>query len=633
MLFVGQTGFAQQCNIAVTISSDGWGDATTWELRDGSNTVVLSGGTYEDDFSDTQNYNAIDPPYTLSITIDDFGWCDNSIDYVVTVGGNPDISGTVDAVCGDVFTWNIPLNADLTACIPACPAPTGLTASVTATTADLGWTGTGDFDIKWGTSGFDVGTAGTLVTEASNPYNLGGLTTNTTYDFYVRQDCDGDFSDWVGPFSFEPSNSVSIGTGESTNMNIPVYTYFGYNASQQIVTASELGNPGTKQITKIRWYIGSNANLMSSSDNWQVYLGNTTKTDFSSNTDWILAGDMTQVFSGTVTAVNASWMEITLSSTFIYTGNNLVVTVSEVEPGYGGNYSSNTTFGSYTSASNTGIYIRNDSSPYNFANSPGTGTRTNILARLQIELSEPPSCLPPTALTASNLTYNSADLGWVSDGDTFDVKWGVSGFDVEEEGTLIEDFADGATLSGLNSNTAYQFYVRNNCGGDLSGWAGPFEFTTLCEAITALPYIENFDTYGTGSNAFPDCWERPVTYTSGSVWPSIIGVAGSSAPNSLRFQSAVGTPTYAVSPAFVEDIHNLRVKFNLRKEGSSSGSIDVGVMSNPDDLNTFELIQTINPTETTFIEYTINLNNTTLSGANNYIAFRHNSNSGSWYYG
>ncbi|MGE4346476.1 MAG: hypothetical protein AB7D46_03570, partial [Flavobacteriaceae bacterium] len=44
MLFMGQMGFAQECNISVTISSDGYGDATTWELRDGSNTIVLSGG-------------------------------------------------------------------------------------------------------------------------------------------------------------------------------------------------------------------------------------------------------------------------------------------------------------------------------------------------------------------------------------------------------------------------------------------------------------------------------------------------------------------------------------------------------------------------------------------------------------
>src|SRR5690606_28065956 len=266
--------------------------------------------------------------------------------------------------------------------------------------------------------------------------------------------------------------------GVNTNTDIPVYTYYGYNASQQIVTASELGNPGTKQITKIRWYVDGNADLMSSSDNWQVYLGNTTKTDFTSNTDWVLAGDMTQVFSGTVTAVNASWMEITLSSTFVYTGDNLVVAVNEVEPGYAGSFSANTTFGSYTSATNTGIYIRNDSSPYNFTNSPGTGTRTNTLARLQIELSEPPSCLPPTALTAANLTYGSADLGWISDGEQFDIKWGTPGFDVEEEGALEEDFVSGATLSGLEAETTYEFYVRQNCGEEMSDWAGPYSFYT-----------------------------------------------------------------------------------------------------------------------------------------------------------
>ena|SRR5690606_40218186 len=71
MLFMGQMGFAQQCEIAVTISSDGWGDVTTWELVDGDNNVVLNGGEYDDGFEDTQNYTAINPPYSLKIVIDD----------------------------------------------------------------------------------------------------------------------------------------------------------------------------------------------------------------------------------------------------------------------------------------------------------------------------------------------------------------------------------------------------------------------------------------------------------------------------------------------------------------------------------------------------------------------------------
>src|SRR5690606_32850558 len=159
MLFMGQMGFAQQCEIAVTISSDGWGDATTWELLDGDNNVVLSGGGYSNGFEDTQTYTAINPPYALSITIDDFGWCDNEIDYVVTVGGVLDISGTVEAVCDDSFTWDFPLVSDLTACIPACPAPTAFQVTgVTPATASLSWSGTGNFIVEYGLSGFTQGT-------------------------------------------------------------------------------------------------------------------------------------------------------------------------------------------------------------------------------------------------------------------------------------------------------------------------------------------------------------------------------------------------------------------------------------------------------------------------------------------
>jgi len=96
-----------------------------------------------------------------------------------------------------------------------------------------------------------------------------------------------------------------------------------------------------------------------------------------------------------------------------------------------------------------------------------------------------PSCLEPTTLTAVP-TSNSAVLGWTSDGDTFDIKWGTTGFDFETEGTLVEDFANGGTLSGLTPATAYQFYVRQDCGGgDLSAWAGPYSFSAVCEAPDA----------------------------------------------------------------------------------------------------------------------------------------------------
>ena len=253
------------------------------------------------------------------------------------------------------------------------------------------------------------------------------------------------------------------------------------------------------------------------------------------------------------------------------------------------------------------------------------------------DVGDPPTCLKPTNIAASNLTVNSADVNWTEAGtaSSWDVEYGQDGF-ARGDGTMVSGLTSSSySIIGLDTSTAYDVYVRADCGaGDESFWSGPMSFRTLCDVVSNLPYLENFDTYGTGSAAFPACWGRPVTYTSsGTTWPSIVSRTGtSSAPNALKFQSAVGTPTYAVSPPYAEDIDNLRVQFMLKREGTSSGTIDVGVMSDATDISTFELVATINPSNNDFIEYVFDLDQVTLSGSGNFIALRHNSISASWYY-
>src|SRR5690606_13148923 len=127
----------------------------------------------------------------------------------------------------------------------------------------------------------------------------------------------------------------------------------------------------------------------------------------------------------------------------------------------------------------------------------------------------------------------------------------------------------------------------------------------------------------------PNCWSRPVIYEG---FPSIVS-SPSVSSNSLKFRAATDEPTYAVSPAFAEDINNLRVRFYLRREGDNSGTIDVGVMSDPTDISTFELVQTIDQEEEdVFEEYMVYFNTTELTGGNNYIAIRQNSDAQNWYY-
>jgi len=125
-----------------------------------------------------------------------------------------------------------------------------------------------------------------------------------------------------------------------------------------------------------------------------------------------------------------------------------------------------------------------------------------------------PTCLIPADLTASNITINSADLGWTESNTVpataWDVEWGTAGF-TQGTGAMVVATADNPyNLSGLSDNTSYEFYVRSNCSAtDSSTWVGPFEFTTveiLTEPCTPTAgtststYIDNFSTTNGASN-------------------------------------------------------------------------------------------------------------------------------------
>ncbi|NJN78325.1 MAG: hypothetical protein HC803_08370, partial [Saprospiraceae bacterium] len=125
----------------------------------------------------------------------------------------------------------------------------------------------------------------------------------------------------------------------------------------------------------------------------------------------------------------------------------------------------------------------------------------------------PPSCVPPGALTVSALA-TSADLGWTLGGTEtmWDVEYGAAGF-TQGAGTMVTATTSNPyTATMLTPNTAYEFYVRANCGGGngVSPWIGPFAFSTACVAFTA-PYTESFTTSST-----PSCWSQSAT--SGGPW-------------------------------------------------------------------------------------------------------------------
>ena len=114
---------------------------------------------------------------------------------------------------------------------------------------------------------------------------------------------------------------------------------------------------------------------------------------------------------------------------------------------------------------------------------------------MTLDVTEPPACIAPSALTASNVTVSTADISWSAGGTetAYEYVYQAAGIG-EPTGAGTQLTTTSVSLSGLSSNTDYEVYVRSACDdGSFSTWSGPLNFTTTCESYT-VPYVEGFET-------------------------------------------------------------------------------------------------------------------------------------------
>ncbi|MBO7109305.1 MAG: fibronectin type III domain-containing protein [Prevotella sp.] len=216
-----------------------------------------------------------------------------------------------------------------------------------------------------------------------------------------------------------------------------------------------------------------------------------------------------------------------------------------------------------------------------------------------------PSCLEVTDLQVSGKTTNSITLTWTDELNPSATYVIYKDGDVEATNVTGTSY----TATGLTSNTAYEFAVMANCGGDLSVMTPTVTERTDCEAITIdvdNPYVENFNDYtgnATSTSAptgypeitLPGCWSFVNMSSSTSAYPQAFLSSSSTYAvdgNCLFFKSSSTTPLYAILPEFTEPANNLRVNFTYRNEGTSTsnGTLQLGYLTDPSDMSTFVLI-------------------------------------------
>ncbi len=233
---------------------------------------------------------------------------------------------------------------------------------------------------------------------------------------------------------------------------------------------------------------------------------------------------------------------------------------------------------------------------------PGTISGYTYIDNFAVSLL--PTCLKPLDVAVSSITATTASVEWVPQGTAteWDVAVVPTGVNPETV-TAITVYSHPYTITELTPNTMYDVYVRANCGGgEVSVWSNLTSFQTRCLPTAAIPYVENFDTYGTGTSAFPDCWTRSDNATSTTRYPYINSATATDSGNVgvLYFYSTSAIYSLATSQALdlsEHDANTLMLSFKAKKTSASYGRLDIGVMTDPGDLNTLTVLKTIYPSD------------------------------------
>lgn len=325
--------------------------------------------------------------------------------------------------------------------LPTCPKPTALTTTgITPSSANIGWTAGGSetaWEYVYGVSPL-AAPSGSGTPTSNNPTALSGLTANTTYQFYVRADCgSGNFSTWSGPYSFYTGYCVP--TGSTTYYLNNVVTTGGVTNISNSTGASTGGYGNYSATISCSNYVGTSTSISLSS---------------SASDDYYYC-----------------WIDWNNDLDFGDAGETIFATTS-----YSAGYTGTINIPSGTMVGNYRMRVANS---YSGAITSCGPASSGEYEDYTFTVTNPPSCPAPGSLSVTNLTSVSADLGWTA-GSTetaWEYVYGVSPL-AAPSGSGTPTTSNPTSISGLTAQTAYQFYVRANCGSEFSTWAGPYSFTT-----------------------------------------------------------------------------------------------------------------------------------------------------------
>ncbi len=410
--------------------------------------------------------------------------------------GAPSVSNqTEDASIDTVVTDQV-----FTFTLPACPAPNlDSVVNITSSSVDLYWSNTGSDTvlINWGPAGFNQGTSTAAQFDTSdNGFNqITGLAAGTFYDVYLRRDCNGSFSPWLGPIvvrtqcvaqslPYQEDFSANLGcfsvidSGSTNDTWNQVQDYSNFSGTQTLD-----GNPG---------FAFADSDGAGSGVDMNEYLVSPV-IDASG-----LAGSLILEFDQYYNALGDN------ADVEVYDRTNWVTVLAQTaDIGDWGAPDQQSI--DVTQYANANFQVRFH---YYNANWAWYWAIDNFSVAEVL-------CNSSTNLAATTIATDSVSFNWQpGSGSNFGIEYGTSGF-TPGTGTLASTVDTFFTANNLLPNTAYDFYVIDSCTSNNSTPAGPLTVRTLCLPATA-PYTQTFDGsdwisgtgFGNTGDTIGSCWSR-----------------------------------------------------------------------------------------------------------------------------
>ena len=507
--------------------------------------------------------------------------------------------------------------------IPICQRPTAMTGTTGTTTANLTWVGNASsYEVSYSLNE-DMSDSTTIIVN-ENSVQLTGLNSYTIYYVNVNGICGEDRSEWMieplmirtqidcgsGYENFIDTIGIGLSSGSSYTIN-GNHTYT-HAHNWIIYTKEELAEMGLVSFNNIIKSIFVDVEEAGSAMPLKVYMAETPLYEFENiATDTIPLSSMLLVYDDTITFDPYEWNELLLETPFSYSDtNNLMIAFDRH-----GEISTSTNFyyGGVSDYKTAYIYHNRDNNSYAFRKK----YRGNMIFNI---CGDVPSCIRPRNIVKTNVTSNSISLTWTGTASSYEIAYS-SDANFNPDNATAENISisnnNRLTLPNLIANTTYYIYIRSICGAENSIWSNSIIVTTPCDAID-LPYSENFDSYpastiASGGQTIDPCWVKGTN--NSTLYPFVTTSESSSGANSLKFYASNAFYSYAALPMFSESITNTMMTLKALKISSQGGVLEIGVMVDPHDINTFQSVTTIQPTEKDVWEnFEINFANYTGTG-------------------